>query len=298
LALTLSSFKGGEVMSNIYWMNTIRRKQNTGSGKKYFDFRFDYHAIMWFWGNTEQSHPFDGDDGLSIVVGAQKNELYNSPGAIIEPITGKARNNGQYSFRTIVDPESYQYIFFPITYTDNATVNQFIDLFTSDNETSCGLEVPRIDIRAIPRLKYDICLQHFIEYGSRMTLYPYLLEYTQQGETITNRILKTYSFISPNQHITSRTGNEPVKLGIGNEGISITLDELRVSRSNYRSMLSNIWSNYTAQLPQPSYTQFGFMGIARGNTPSSLTPKNSIKWFLQRVTDVDINTQWTHAQLS
>ena len=284
-------------MSNIYWMNTIRRKQNTGSGKKYFDFRFDYHAIMWFWGNTEQSHPFDGDDGLSIVVGAQKNELYyNSPGVStnIEPITGKARNNGQYSFRTIVDPESYQYIFFPIPYSNNTEVNQFIDLFTSDDETFCGLQVPRSDIASQPRLHYDICLPYF---SSGMTLYPYLLEYTQQGGTITNRILRTYSFVSPSQHIISRVGNEPVILGIG-DGISIYLDELRVSRSNYRSMLSNIWSNYTAQLPQPSYAQFGFMGIARGNTPSSLTPKNSIKWFLQRVTDVDVNTQWTHAQLS
>ena len=286
-------------MSNIYWMNTIRRKQNTGSGKKYYDFRFDYHATMWFWGNTEQSHPFDGDDGLSIVVGAQKNELYNSPGTtnIIEPITGKARNNGQYSFRTIVDPESYQYIFFPIAYTNNTTVNQFIDLFTSDDETFCGLQVPRSDIASQPILRYDICLPYFRQYQD-MTLYPYLLEYTQQDETITNRILRTYSFISPNQHITSRVGNEPVKLSIGNESISITLDELRVSRSNYRSMLSNIWSNYTAQLPQPSYTEFGFMGIGRGNTPSSLTPKNSIKWFLQRVTDVDINTQWTHTRLT
>jgi hypothetical protein len=294
LALTLSSFKGGEIMSNIYWMNTIRRKQNAGSGKKYFDFRFDYHTCVWFWGQDQISHPYGyGTNVPPIIVGGQKLELLQSTGSFCEPITGKLTNDGQYKYQTIVDPESYQYIIFPNSWSSSSDVTSFINYFTDDSENWSGFQCPKITTPGVDAR--DFLLNNYIP---DVRLYPYIIEYKtgDDGKVVTDRILKTYSYVNPNQHITSRIGTEPIQFDVNSQGFDVVLNNQSLAPT-YKTMLTNIWVNYTPQISD-SFVQYGFLGIKRGNTPSSLTPKNSIKWFLQRVTDVDINTQWTHARLS
>lgn len=298
-------------MSNIYWMNTIRRKQNKGSGKKYYDFCLPAATTGYFGQNRTlpvKAIGFGGADAdcsnsniipgeHQFLIGCQKNDFIDNTSSQQNDFGLPIKNDFYYGL--IRDAESFKYVImkFSPQYGDYSS---FATAFTSALSTGEQLIAP-IDLptnsgwgcRGNVNYGFDNnYLGSFI-----VSAYPYILEVRQNDQA---RKLTTFSEKPPNTvSANNQVGNENTKIDF--TGITHTWRlHNTVDMSAYCTKLNNVWSSYTRQLGTEDETTvyFGFLCIYRGARNSDWTPRRHILWFLNRVTNIDTTNDWTHNQLT
>lgn len=304
-------------MSNIYWMNTIRRKQNTGNSKKYHDYCIEVLGTGYF--EESRTLPIQSlnlnDPNFSygdihMWAGAQKNEIIDTKNTQWNP--WGISENTSYLYRPIRDSESFQYVILRMkpTSTGQGLLNDlqtFVNWFTS-NLGSAGQIIAPIDLPAVsgtdsqgnPRQwdtegNSDFGFVNSFITDTALACYPYILE--NDGTTVK---LTTYSEKAPNVVVANNqpgTENTKLRFSVPLTGYAWKLFNTSDMLTYCNKLASNI-NNYTLKLPNPSGIEFGFLCIFRGSRNSNWTPRRHILWFLNRVTNIDTTNDWTHAQLS
>ena len=263
-------------MSNIYWMNTIRRKSGEVKHLGLQTYQgWPGITKMYYGSGSDDYYRIDIDEGSleSVMdVGAQSMEL--NPGS--KTLTPFRPHNALPYFRLISDVKSWQWVVLQIgddinrsTLCDNLAANNMFE--PSDEEK-----------KAMPFYLDD----RYID----MSIYPYVYEYTESQGEITAQKLTTYSEVNPTTVLGDKhQGDETARI--------YSTGEFHGISSSWTNKVKTAWSGYTSQLTGGT-VKYGFIALARGAYSSSLTTRGFIRYFLQRCTNIDTTNDWTHIRLT
>ena len=274
-------------MSNIYSMPLmIRRGENKVKNLGLQNY-LDYMLTSGIFEDSNQYIDFgNGAPGYAffhgvVYLGAKNVELRNT----------KSSNdywgipyNSVLRFVPVSDNDSFKYAIIRILVPEGGDLSTYVNLFATDFAESKGFKSVDGSYGGYP---LDLC-------SVSATLYPFIYEHLPNEQKLT-----TYSVKTPNSTTEkNRRGTEPLELSFGNGNWSVYGSSWSASGyQDYANKLISHLGSYTRQL-SGTRLEFGFLAILRGNLPNNWSPRNHIRWFLQRCTDIDVNNDWTHIQLT
>ena len=295
-------------MSNIYWMNTIRRKQNSGSGKKYYDFCLEATTSGYFEQNRTlpvkaiSFGSFDADCSSSneiqgehqFLIGGQKNEFIDNTSSAQNDFGLPIKND--FNYGVIRDNDSFHYVIMKFSPESSGFASAFTSALSTGEQLIAPIDLPtNSGWGCRGNARYDFTHLYIGRFVA--AAYPYILEVRQNDQA---RKLTTFSEKAPNTVVANNqigTENTRISFDTSNHGHSWRLYNT-VDMSAYCTKLNNAWGSYTRQLGEETSVYFGFLCIYRGARTSNWTPRRHILWFLNRVTNIDTTNDWTHVQLT
>lgn len=292
----------------------IIRKKNKGNSAKYYDYCLPLNGEMYFEQNytlPEQSIELNTPDYtygvFDVWIGGQKTELLDQRSSVWNPFGISVNNTFKYA--TIRDSESFQYIIFRMSPKGSGQgvitdFQSFMSWFTSNLSSAeqiiAPIDLPTVsgtDSQGYPRqwgTRGNIRTGFVTNYttNNNLACYPYILEYRGTSVKIT-----TYSEKAPNTTVANnQVGTEDTKISVTS---SHTLRLYNTNdMSSYCNKLSTAANNYSLKFPDNQALEFGFLCVYRGARSTAWTPKNHMRWFLNRVTNIDTTNDWTHVQLT
>ena len=272
-------------MSNIYSMPLMIRRGGTKIKNLGLQ---DYLIYMNTSGVFEDSNQYidfgNGAPGYAffrgaVNLGAKNVELRNTKST--NDYWG-IPHNSVLRFLTVSDNDSFKYAIIRIINIDD--LSTYVNLFATDFAESKGFKSAGDSYAGSPD---DMTIVN-------ATLYPFIYEHLPNEQKLT-----TYSVKTPNSTTEkNRRGTEPLELVFGNGNWSVYGPSWSASDyQDYANKLISHLGSYTRQLTGTGL-EFGFLAILRGSLPNNWTPRNHIRWFLQRCTDIDTTNDWTHIQLT
>jgi hypothetical protein len=280
LALTLSSFKGGEIMSNIYSMPLMIRRGGTkvkNLGLQTYQGNSDV-TKMYYGTGSDDYYPFNTSASATrgaMDLGAQSIEL--NPGS--KPISPFLKREDYYDglpfFRLLNDVNSYQWV---IIRLPEINIPTFCNHLASNNMFEPS-DAEKQNMKFYLDDRYN-----------DMSVYPFVYEYTYSQDEITAQKLTTYSEYNPTSAMGDRhQGMETVRI--------YSTGQFHGISSSWTNKLQSAWTGYTNKLTG-STVILGFLAIGRGGNTANITTRNFIRFFLQRCSNIDTTNDWTHIRLT
>ena len=276
-------------MSNIYAINPIFRR---GGGVKNLGLQsyMQYFPTVGFFEESNKYIYFEGSGGYftgGFQLGAKNVELINTKSSNLE-YWGIPYNN-TLNFAPVNDNDSFKYAIIRIKPPGILDFAERVNLFATYFAESTGFGS-------------DTNLYHAVGFPDWVTtvwatVYPFVYEVESYGSTKQQK-LTTYSVKAPNSSTgRNKGGSEPIKLDFSESSWAVWSSDVTFDYQDYANKLISHLGSYTQQI-SGSNIEFGFLAIRRGNVPTNWTPKLHIRWFLQRCTDIDVDNDWAHIQLT
>lgn len=186
--------------------------------------------------------------------------------------------NSVLRFLTENNNNSFKYAIIRILVPEGGELSNYVNLFATDFAESKG---------------FKSAGDSYAGYLDDMTivnatLYPFIYDQNK---------LTTYSVKAPNStNERNRRGTEPLELNFGSGNWSVYGSSW--SASDYQDYANKLITHLGSHTQLGVSSEFGFLAILRGNLPNNWSPRNHIRWFLQKCTNIDTTNDWTHIQLT